>query len=264
MVLPPGTILQLMHLRQRIVEIPPGRFIEIGPGSGEITRLLLDHGWAGSSYDLEETTIAHLRARFAEEIGDRRFTPILGDYLESKPSPEGVDLVISCMVMEHLEDDAQTSFMKKSAGHLKTSGLMIGLVPASPKHWGIEDDIAGHCRRYTRESIQSLVNHCGWQLQHLAGLTFPVSNFLLPLSNFLVRRSEHSLLALSHLDRTKLSGRRAVKFKTHFPSVFGILLNRYTLFPLYILQCLYSKSDSALILYFEACPARQNQSITVS
>ena len=47
--LPPGTILQLMYLRERLRNIKPGRFIEIGPGSGEITRLLLELGWAGAS-----------------------------------------------------------------------------------------------------------------------------------------------------------------------------------------------------------------------
>ena len=46
-VLPPGTILQLMYLRERLENIKPGRFIEIGPGSGEISGLLLDLGWTG-------------------------------------------------------------------------------------------------------------------------------------------------------------------------------------------------------------------------
>jgi len=39
--LPPGTILQLMYLKERLVNIKPGRFVEIGPGSGEISGLLL-------------------------------------------------------------------------------------------------------------------------------------------------------------------------------------------------------------------------------
>jgi hypothetical protein len=46
-VLPPGTLLQLMYLRERLEKLEPGRFIEIGPGSGEISKLLLDLGWGG-------------------------------------------------------------------------------------------------------------------------------------------------------------------------------------------------------------------------
>lgn len=252
-VLPPGTLLQLMYLRERIRQVPPGRFIEIGPGSGEITRLLLDHGWSGCSYDLEAKTIATLRERFAKEIAEQRFMPINDDFLTIRSS-EKADLVISCMVMEHLDDDAQNTFMKKSAEYLKESGIMIGLVPSSPDHWGIEDDIAGHCRRYTRVGIETLAAVNGWKLLHIAGLTFPISNILLPVSNFLVNRNERSRLDLSPLDRTKLSGRRQVKFKTHFPIILGILLNEFTLFPIHLIQKLFVKSERALVLYFEAKP----------
>lgn len=254
-VLPPGTLLQLMYLQERLARLPPGRFIEIGPGSGEITRLLLDCGWTGCSYDLEKKTVAALKKRFAKEITEKRFTAIQGDYTASNPRTGKANLVISCMVMEHLEDVAERTYMANSAARLASDGIMIGLVPASPAHWGIEDDIAGHCRRYTKAMLQRLVSDSGWELQHVAGLTFPVSNFLLPISNFLVNRSERSKLTMSALERTKHSGRRQVNFKTHFPSIIGLLLNKVTIFPLHLLQKLFSKSQSALVLYFEAKPS---------
>ncbi len=181
------------------------------------------------------------------------------DYLSSQVS-EGVDLVISCMVMEHLENDKQSAFMRKSSTHLKPDGIMIALVPASPAHWGIEDDIAGHCRRYTRATVRDLVVANDWRLLHIAGLTFPISNLLLPVSNFLVSRGERQKLALSSLERTKESGRRSVKYKTHFPVILGLLLNKYTLLPWHILQKLCAQSDRALVLFFEArpCAAAEN------
>lgn len=252
-VLPPGTLLQLMYLRERLRRLAPGKFIEMGPGSGEITRLLLDHGWSGRSYDLEAKTVASLKIRFAKEISEGRFVALNEDFLSSE-IPEKADLVISCMVMEHLEDDKQSTFMKKSSDCLMPDGVMIGLVPASPAHWGIEDDIAGHCRRYTRETVQELVAVNDWSLLHIAGLTFPVSNLLLPVSNFLVNRSERQKLLLSSLERTKQSGRRSVKYKTHFPAILGLLLNECTLFPLHILQKLCAQSEHALVLFFEARP----------
>jgi SAM-dependent methyltransferase len=252
-VLPPGTLLQLMYVQERIRLVAPGRFIEIGPGSGEITKLLLDHGWSGYSYDLEAKTIAALKERFASEVAAHSLTPINDNFLSATlPTSEKVDLVISCMVMEHLEDEAQSTFMQTASELLKDGGMLVGLVPASPAYWGIEDDIAGHCRRYTRESIANLAASSGWKVQHMAGLTFPVSNMLLPVSNFLVNRSERSKLALSPLDRTKQSGRRQVKFKTYFPAILGLLLNKITLFPLHLLQKVCAKSERALVLYFEA------------
>jgi len=94
----------------------------------------------------------------------------------------------------------------------------------------------------------------GWNVGHLAGLTFPVSNFLLPVSNFLVNRSEKSKLGLSAIERTKSSGRRNVRFKTHFPSLLGLVLNRYVLWPLHLLQKIFKNSDKALVIYFESRP----------
>lgn len=256
-VLPPGTILQLLYLKERLQRRSPGRFIEIGPGSGEITQLLLDCGWSGSSFDLGPETIANLGARFEKEIAEQRFTPVNADYVNAAIA-EKVDLVISCMVMEHLEDDVESAFMAKSATCLKPDGIMMGLVPASPAHWGIEDDIAGHCRRYTRDSLNRLAKASNWSLLHLTGLTFPVSNLLLPISNFLVARSEKHKLAYSALERTKQSGRRTVKYKTYFPSILGIFLNRITLFPLHIIQKLLGRASGALVLFFEARPIKSS------
>lgn len=251
-VLPPGTLLQLMYLKKRLRHIDPGYFIEIGPGNGEVTKVLLDYGWSGCSYDLDANTVTTMSKRFSKEISDKRFMVINEDYLLSTPpTAKKADLIISSMVIEHLDDEAQLIFMQKSKINLEPNGIMIGIVPGSPAHWGIEDDIAGHCRRYTQSLVQEIAADNGWRTQHLAGLTFPISNFLLPISNFLVNKSEQSKLALSHVERTKLSGRRQVKFKTHFPSILRILLNEFTLFPLYLIQNLFLKSKRALVIYFE-------------
>lgn len=260
-VLPPGTLLQLMYLRDRLKHIKPGRFVEIGPGSGEITQLLLDEGWVGQSYDLEAITIERLQSRFASEIKQGKYRADNLDYMFQLQRPRSADLVISCMVMEHLDEVSESSFLRQSAKVLTSDGLMIGLVPGSPNDWGIEDDIAGHYRRYTRDHIKNLMNRCGWTLDHLAGLTFPVSNILLPISNFLVNRSEKSKLGLTVVERTKHSGRRNVKFKTHFPYLLAIILNRRVLWPLHFLQKLLNNSERALVIYFESRPAHRVEDV---
>lgn len=254
-VLPPGTLLQLMYLEERLRRLPAGRFVEVGPGSGEITALLLRLGWAGASYDLEPRTIAALSARFPDDVRAGRLRAVQGDFvaLPEVPAPP-VDLIISCMVMEHMDDSAEARFMRRAAACLAPHGLMIGLVPGSPEDWGIEDDIAGHCRRYSIDSLSRRMSDSGWVLAWSAGLTFPVSNLLLPVSNWLVRRAEASKMQLSALERTMLSGRRKVAFKTYFPSLFGLLLNRATMAPLHWLQKRCSGARRALVIYFEAAP----------
>lgn len=252
-VLPPGTILQLMYLRERLRKMAPGRFIEIGPGSGEISSLLLELGWSGKGYDLEPRAVERLNARFSRERAEGRYAASHVDYLALNASPsEQVDLIVSSMVMEHFNDELESQFMRRSHEWLNDGGLLVGLVPGSPAHWGIEDEIAGHCRRYTRAKLHTLATRNGWVIRHLAGLTYPVSNMLLPLSNFLVKRAEGSKTALSPLERTKASGIRNVQFKTSFPNVLSLVLNRHVLLPLHWLQKAFSRSSNTLVLYFEA------------
>jgi SAM-dependent methyltransferase len=253
--LPPGTILQLMYLRERLVNVKPGRFIEIGPGSGEISGLLLELGWGGASYDLEPRTVDRLRDRFRGQISEGRFDARNEDFLQADESSLGkADLIISCMVMEHLTDDLENKFMQLSAQLLTDDGLMVGLVPASAAHWGIEDDIAGHCRRYTRDSLRELAGSNGWRIRHYAGLTYPISNIHLPVSNFLVWHAEKSKLEMSDIEKTKASGIRDVRFKTTFPKILSLLLNECVLLPLHYLQKAFSNSRNCLVLYLEASP----------
>lgn len=254
-VLPPGTILQLLYLKERLSRYTPARFIEVGPGSGEITYILLELGWTGTCFDIEPKIIFNLGVRFKKEIAEKRLITVSRSFISAEIF-EQVDLVVSCMVMEHLDNDAESAYMAKSAACLSPDGIMMGLVPASPAHWGIEDEIAGHYRRYTRDSLTRLVVASNWRMLHLTGLTVPISNLLLPASNFLVRRSEKHKLKYSNAERTKLSGRRSVKYKTYFPHVLAALLNPIVLFPLHLLQKLFGRSQLALTLFFEAKPKR--------
>jgi hypothetical protein len=56
---------------------------------------------------------------------------------------------------------------------------------------------------------------------------------------------------------TKQSGRHSVQFKTRFPPVLGLFLNRRTMLPFHGLQKLFSGSDRALVLYFQCTPPRE-------
>ena len=253
MPLPPGTILQLMYLEERLRDTPPGRFIEIGPGGGEITNLLLKLGWQGQSVDLDETTVLRLENRFNVEVQQGRFLCRCADFL-SLDERATADLVISCMVLEHLDDEEQSRFWRKTAEALDEGGIMIALVPASQSHWGIEDEIAGHYRRYDRAQVEAVAGSNNFDIAHMAGLTFPLSNWLLPISNYLVWRAEARHLDLSMEERTKLSGRREVSLKTTFPDIFSLVLNRFTLYPFYLLQKWSLRSKRALVIYFEAKP----------
>jgi SAM-dependent methyltransferase len=248
-VLPPGTILQILYLRERLARIAPGRFIEVGTGRGELASVLLDAGWHGVGYELSESTAGAARERNPGSGFDVR----VADWL-SAPDDEPADLVLSSMVIEHLPDDEEAAYFARARRVLRPGGRIALFVPAGPRYWGIEDDIAGHQRRYTRAGLTTRLGELGWRVDHVAGLTFPLANALLPLSNVLVRRAEGERVGLSELDRTVLSGDRDVAGKTTFPRAAGVVLNPVALYPFHVLQKAFRDTDRALVMYAEATP----------
>lgn len=247
MPLPPGTILQQLYIAEQLRHVAPGRFIEVGAGTGELASLLARRGWHGIAYELSS---------HSAEAAQRR-NPGLdvrnANWLTA-PADEPADLVISSMVIEHLPDDQEAAYLRRARSSLRPGGRLILLVPSSPRHWGIEDDIAGHERRYTRHSLRNRLEELDWRVDHLAGLTYPLSNLLLPISNRLVERAELSRLELEPMERTARSGHRNVTGKTAFPRLFALGLNPVTLYPFHVIQKAFRSAEAALVLYAEASP----------
>jgi hypothetical protein len=250
-ILPPGTILQLQFLRRRLKEMNLKTFIEVGPGRGELTKLLLDLGMTGISFEIASESVDFLRNRFKDDIKDGKLVVDSTSFLDFQTQNK-VDCVISSMVLEHLPTQEENDFVLKSGSLLSEKGIFVALVPANMKFWGIEDEIAGHYRRYDRQSLLNVLEKSKMKASKITGLTFPLSNLLLPLSNFLVTRNENVKLEVGLQERTLMSGHRDVAFKTRFPFFLKLLLNQFTLSPFYFLQWCFKNNRNCLILCVEA------------
>lgn len=64
-------------------------------------------------------------------------------------------------VIEHIQDDS--AFLRSLKKIVKQNGCLYITVPAHPCLWSEEDNLAGHCRRYTRESICQIVEEAGFK-----------------------------------------------------------------------------------------------------
>ncbi len=238
---------------------PRGTFIEVGVGWGHYSECLLAMGWTGKGYDLDEVSVANARARNSAAVASGRYQVVAGDWLQANETST-VDLILAAMVIEHLNDQDRLLFLQACARHLGPDGICIFLVPGSPRDWGIEDEIAGHYRRYTQGELKKMLESTGWVVRHVSGLNYPVSNILLPLSNYLTRRSENENRRLTMMERTKLSGRRSVPGKTHTPSFMSLFVNRRTLYPFHLLQKICRDAERALVIYVECAPRRGDDS----
>ena len=255
---PPGTILQHLYLKERIAAWPPGTFAEVGVGSGHVSNVLLSLGWSGTGYDLNAAALTQATSLNQVFIESGRFAVRNAEWLTSRVQPESVDLVVSSMVLEHLDEGQVAHYFERAAQQLRPGGRAIFFVPGSPRHWGIEDEVAGHYRRYTTDSLRDTASKHGWSTMHILGLTYPLSNVLLGVSNALVRHAESNRLTLWIQERTEHSGNRAVEWKTEFPSWAGMFLNELTMRPAHWLQKRKRSrtSDDALVIYAECIPPR--------
>jgi SAM-dependent methyltransferase len=113
-VYPPGTILLHMYMRERLAGLASGRFVEVGVGSGHLSQLLLACGWSGVGYDLSRSALARASRLNAPFIASGRYTVRNGDWL-SEDEPEQNDLVVSSMVIEHLDDNAVRRYFERSS-----------------------------------------------------------------------------------------------------------------------------------------------------
>jgi SAM-dependent methyltransferase len=79
-------------------------------------------------------------------------------------------------VVEHVEDDV--GFMKEVARLLAPGGRVYLICPAYPFLWSVEDDYAGHRRRYTRRGLGATLVSAGFSVEFstylFAALPLPI------------------------------------------------------------------------------------------
>lgn len=245
----PGSILQRMYFKTRIKKTDR-TFCEIGSGNGVLSELLLKKGLQGRGYDLNKSACDNNEKHNKDFIHKGSYRVFCGDFLTNPPE-EKFDIIFSAMVIEHLNDEDIKKYFQLCKECLNKNGRIIVFVPASQKYWGIEDEIAGHFRRYEFEDFEIIAKAHGLKIIDLCGLTFPISNILFRLSNFLVRKSEGQKKNLSMQEQTIQSGNRSVMFKTWFPTFMKLFLNELTLYPFYLLQRLFKNHSSSMVIYCE-------------
>jgi SAM-dependent methyltransferase len=248
--LAPGNVLQLMYLKRRLKRFRGGTFVELGAGNGYVSHALLELGLSGRALDRNPLACRENEESNRTFIDAGRYAIEQRDFLEG-PLGAPADVIVSSMVLEHLPPPSVDRYFDRCRQSLAAGGVIVTLVPANPRFWGIEDEVAGHQKRYSSECFDEICARHRLTLVHHAGLTYPLSNWLLPLSNFLVRRRESRQLGRTLEQRTTDSGHRDVPFKTVFPTVFGYLINEWTMLPFFGLQSLFRGSRDAMILYTE-------------
>jgi SAM-dependent methyltransferase len=173
---------------------PAGRFVEMGAGTGHMTRIFLDRGFSGACHDLGEDSRRMLRDNLAY-AGDRM---TVVDELAALPDA-AFDYLFAFEVLEHIEQDLDV--MRNWMRHLKPGGRVLVSVPAHQRKFGRSDELVGHVRRYEKKALRALLADAGVDDIRIVNYGYPITELTRRLSNGLVR-NDHSYEGLTAEQRS--------------------------------------------------------------
>jgi len=140
------------------------RVLEIGSGVGNLSRTLAPRVQYVASdinplYLQTLTNLASDRPYLKSSYCD------VSDLSSFPVSDGGYDTIICLNVLEHVADDRRSLENIKTA--LAESGRAIILVPQGPWNFGTLDEVLGHQRRYTKQTLAKLAADCEMDLCEL-------------------------------------------------------------------------------------------------
>lgn len=214
----------------------PGNFLEIGPGTGDTTKIFLEQGFEGTCCDISKESREKVAINLREYASRLKIVEDL-----SRLEKKSFDYLFIFDVIEHIEDDLR--MLKELTEYLKDGGILLMSVPAHKKMFGRSDELMGHFRRYEKGELFNLIERSGYSGVEILNCGFPLINVTLSGINLLYRLSgnaeEHDYGKLSMSERTQKSG----VGQPDIPNRLAFLFNRVTLFPFIMLQKLFLKKD---------------------
>jgi 2-polyprenyl-3-methyl-5-hydroxy-6-metoxy-1,4-benzoquinol methylase len=131
------------------------KIIEIGAGTGNVSRYLFDNG-----FDNISIGEMHMKGlRYAKTYGIKECYQF--DLLNT-PFANEFDVVCMFDVLEHIKDDSLA--LENVYKMLNKNGKIVLTVPSHMWLWNREDAIAGHKIRYTRNDLIKKLQKSGFEI----------------------------------------------------------------------------------------------------
>jgi SAM-dependent methyltransferase len=145
---------------------PGAAILDYGCGTGSIGLLLQERGYRVVGAEVAPQALGVCRARGLTAL----------DLARESPSTGAADCVLSCDVLEHVEDDV--GLLARLRATIRPGGCFLGTVPAYECLWSGEDYVSGHVRRYTRSDFRQRLRQAGYRVSwcgYFLTLLFPLA-----------------------------------------------------------------------------------------
>jgi len=225
------------YLITRIIE-PKNSFLEIGPGDLDLAISLNDKFDHVTVIDFNFSETQRIYSELPENL-QNSLSLINADFMAYERIDEKFDCVISCEVMEHIENDEK--FIDKIRNLMMDQGQLILSVPARKKYWGFDDELVGHYRRYEKEELRSMVMNSGFSNIKIYSYGFPFTNIIRYFRIIFAKFHYQEKSKWSKQQRSQESAFLVNREKNY--KYLAFVINKYTLFPLILVSSLFNKLD---------------------
>lgn len=213
-------------------------FLEIGAGNLSLGIDLLTKFNQGTLMDFNTEEVAGIFENITPEKR-KKLKLIIADFLTYDKFSEIFDCIVSCDVMEHIENDQ--AFLTRSYELLRKGGQFILSVPARKKYWSNDDEIVGHFRRYEKKDLEIILKEAGFCDIKIISYGYPFINLSRIIRIWLAKR-QYSEKADWDLKKKSQQSAFMVKQNNNLGFI-SFIMNKYTLYPLYLFSTLFNHLD---------------------
>lgn len=233
----PKHILRLDCLRYATKSFLPGRFVEMGAGTGDFTEEFVRAGFTGICFDIGEESKQILSNRFKHTNGA---VQVVDSINEIRNRSERFDYLFAFEVLEHITDDHGA--LQEWAELIKPGGKVLITVPAHIRKFGPDDEFVGHVRRYEKAELEALLAASGFSNIMVFNYGFPLGNIGRQIATYLLKnhtQKKPGIVELSSVERSIESGVKRLPIT----STLSFFFNRLTLLPFIFLHRLFFNFD---------------------
>lgn len=209
-------------------EIGKGTFLEVGIGAGDLILELARKSYKGVGIDISSEAV-----RITQEKLKNLDCDIMIKNKNLFEVTEKFDIIFALELIEHFDNDEKP--LRKINELINKSGYLILSVPAHKKEWDINDEWAGHYRRYEKKEIKSKLEKAGFEVLKLYNYGFPITSIAKPIRNYFKSKDG---LSQDKVVNTKRSGTDRASEKR-----FSFLVNGITMSPFLLLQKFFFDKD---------------------